>query len=498
MIKAELTSYQWMKIEGPAAEISEVKELLKVVDSSAKFSRVFQRRHWDGVRKLYIDHGPNALVTKAGVIDWLGRKLYPKNVEVEFSGKIPKIPREDDWDDLPLELRDYQRESVEMVFERQTGLLHLATNAGKTLIAAAVLKGYRFATCLYLVHRAELFRQSHSYFEKMLGQEVGKICAGNDLNIRNVTVGMIGTVYARMNTVKEMQDYLEDVDVVIVDEAHRAASKMYRKVIEAMRTAAVRVGMSGTFPPEESYYGMLLKGNFGETLFRVTNEDLKVLGVSAPMRAVVVRGDWYVEGLAEEGRQLFLKKKDKEKKVFNPETKYWNLAYEKGILRNKSRTAFICTITKEIAQKKGVLVIVDRIEHGEEIFWSLVEKKSKNKIKYVFADSPERKEALEDFRHGKIDVLISSPILDEGIDISGIYYLVLASGGKSKRRLLQRIGRGLRKKTDRRELVVFDFYDDSVPLLERHTRERMSIYKKEGFPIKVCDGDDWKKEVDNG
>jgi superfamily II DNA or RNA helicase len=382
MISVELTSYQWMRLHGPVAEINEAKELLKVLDSSAKFSRVFQRKHWDGIRKLYIDHGANELVTKSGMLEWLGRKLFAKGIEIEFVGKAPRMPREEDWNELPLELRDYQRESAEAVFSRQVGLLHLATNAGKTLIAAAVLKGYRYANCLYLVHRAELFRQSHKYFEEMLGQEIGKISAGTGMGMRSVTVGMIGTVYARMSTSQEMIDYLKDVDVVIVDEAHRAASKMYRKVIDATENAVVRIGMSGTFPPEESYNGLLLKGNFGETLYRVTNEDLKVLGVSAPMRAVIVKGSWYVDGLKDEGRKIFAEKyKKKGKKVFNPETAYWNLVYDKGILKNKCRTAFICNILRELADRTGVLVIVDRIEHGEEIFIDLIKSKSKRSLK---------------------------------------------------------------------------------------------------------------------
>jgi len=79
--------------------------------------------------------------------------------------------------------------------------------------------------------------------------------------------------------------------------------------------------------------------------------------------------------------------------------------------------------------------------------------------------------------------LITSPILDEGVDVSRIHHLILASGRKSKIKLLQRIGRGLRKEEGKLDVELFDFYDDEIPMLKRHTLRRIEIYEAEGFGV---------------
>jgi len=88
-------------------------------------------------------------------------------------------------------------------------------------------------------------------------------------------------------------------------------------------------------------------------------------------------------------------------------------------------------------------------------------------------------------RDGTEKVLISSSILDEGVDISGIDTLVLGAGGKSLRQTLQRVGRGLRKKkTGENKVDVYDFMDYTNKFLKNHSDERKKIYLNEGFEVK--------------
>jgi superfamily II DNA or RNA helicase len=82
-----------------------------------------------------------------------------------------------------------------------------------------------------------------------------------------------------------------------------------------------------------------------------------------------------------------------------------------------------------------------------------------------------------------LPVLIATTIFDEGVDVSGINCLFLAGGGKSMRQLLQRIGRGLRKKADGSGIEVYDVLDYHNEHLARHTLERYKVYKSEGFDI---------------
>jgi len=86
-------------------------------------------------------------------------------------------------------------------------------------------------------------------------------------------------------------------------------------------------------------------------------------------------------------------------------------------------------------------------------------------------------------RDGSLQVLIATTILDEGVDVSGINCLFLMAGGKSMRQVLQRIGRGLRKKDDGSGLEVYDALDYHNEYLVDHTLDRYNTYKAEKFSI---------------
>jgi superfamily II DNA or RNA helicase len=85
-------------------------------------------------------------------------------------------------------------------------------------------------------------------------------------------------------------------------------------------------------------------------------------------------------------------------------------------------------------------------------------------------------------------VFIASPIFDEGIDVPRVDTVILACGGKSYVKLLQRIGRGMRKKDDgKNELIIIDFIDDTNKYLLKHSDRRIKTYVSEGFDAKVVD-----------
>jgi superfamily II DNA or RNA helicase len=88
---------------------------------------------------------------------------------------------------------------------------------------------------------------------------------------------------------------------------------------------------------------------------------------------------------------------------------------------------------------------------------------------------------------GDVDVVVSTAILDEGVDVPNINAVVYARGGKSIRKLLQGIGRGLRKKDDGSSLKFYDFIDNTSGYLLKHSLNRYKTLKKEKFEIKKLD-----------
>ena len=80
-------------------------------------------------------------------------------------------------------------------------------------------------------------------------------------------------------------------------------------------------------------------------------------------------------------------------------------------------------------------------------------------------------------------MLIASPIFGEGADIPSVRALIVADGGQSAANVLQKIGRGLRRKALDNRLDVIDFADMTHKWLTRHSQERLSLYLNEGFEV---------------
>ena len=108
---------------------------------------------------------------------------------------------------------------------------------------------------------------------------------------------------------------------------------------------------------------------------------------------------------------------------------------------------------------------------------------------------------LNNTKNNNIDVLISTSVLDEGVDISGINAIIYARGMVSSRKLLQGIGRGLRKKSDGSRLRFYDFIDNMHSSLLQHSLNRYHTLKNEKFDIKMIELDKYNsmswEEVEN-
>jgi len=114
---------------------------------------------------------------------------------------------------------------------------------------------------------------------------------------------------------------------------------------------------------------------------------------------------------------------------------------------------------------------------------------AKLNARYVQGNSPDRRDLVRGFADGLFPILIATVIVDEGLDIPRIGTLVLASGKKSKRCYLQRIGRSLRRKSSGENIVyIYDFMDKGNKYLEKHSKLRKKLYEAEGFDINVIKG----------
>jgi superfamily II DNA or RNA helicase len=428
-----------------------IDRLCKARPAGYKFMPKYKQGVWDGYIKL--NHGnkfPTGLLSEVCVALQANDYAY----EIADGTICPEI----DWSVLQpnmfksMELRDYQLHAALTLLKAGNGIAKMATNAGKTAVEAAIAKAAKCGV-LILTMKKDLLYQLSKVIGDLIEEPVG-IVGDNIFDICNrVTVGTIQTLVRHM----EIEDNLELCDCVMYDEVHHLPSKTSQKVLLGL-SASLRFGFSGTPLRYDDLNDLLLVAATGPVRVEVTNLDLMQAGISA----MPVVSMYYIS----DGKVDF--------------DMPWRDAYGMQIVDGDQRNAIIA---RELTSRQfdSALILVDRIEHGNTIQDMLPGSLFVNGS----SSMDDRSYALDMLREGIGDIVVATPIFDEGVDVPAVDLLVLAGGGVTNIKLLQRIGRGMRKKDGRNQLQVIDFVDDTNQYLLEHSLSRSKLYEQEGFEVEV-------------
>ena len=253
-----------------------------------------------------------------------------------------------------------------------------------------------------------------------------------------------------MCTIQSQKKIKNEYQMIVCDEVHRCRSSSYHKVLRKSQFE-YSFGFSATPFIKDKYKNALVKKWIGDIEFTIPASVLvEQKRIAEPIIKII--------------------------EIVSPHTiseLKWPEIEQKGIIENSYRNGMIYKIAMNNA---FTLILVKRIFHGK-----ILEEMIPNSIFLSGIDENiEREKVIEKFKMGDI-ILIASTIFDEGISINAIKNLVIASGGSSQIKSLQRLGRGLRIDEDKKTVNIYDFMDLTNPILERHSKSRISDYKKEGF-----------------
>lgn len=271
----------------------------------------------------------------------------------------------------------------------------------------------------------------------------------------------------------EILDFLASVKVLIGDEFHHFASADYQLVVNHMPNARQRIGLTGTLDKKSPERYQKLIGITGNNIFKISNDYLIKREISAKpfIKLVPITQP----DLTKDEKGILLSP--------NPLQQY-QYYYDIGVIHNNYRNKVIAKLVQGLASTGAVtLIVVNSIEHGETIQASLEEEGVPTGFLQGSLESDDRKELLADVRKGKVLALIGTSVVDEGIDLPNIKYLVYASAGKSYRAVLQRVGRILRISKDKNQTMIFDLIDRTTPMLYKQAKKRIKYYKNEQFKI---------------
>lgn len=459
------------------------------------FSPKFKSGQWDGTQKFFLRPAntfPTGLLPI--VVEFLKEnfEIIPQLVDKRLGVDkyiLEEIPENYEISGTKT-ARDYQVDTVNKLIRNNIsgvpftrGVVNIATNGGKTSVAIAFIKELypklveNNTTFLFVTHSKEIAIQAQKSIEDDLGIEVGFIGDGK-WQVERVTIAIVTTLYRRLKT-DEFKELAVNTIGFVGDEVHHSSSTSWYEVFSNLPNALIRIGLTGTVDKTNPVNEMRLYSCTSKIINKISNEYLIEKGFSAKPVCVL-----FTVTTPELGNETYTD------------------AYNMGIVESEERLDYITQICeKETSSGNVVLILVEHIEHGE-----IIEEELKKLNKRVFftngtLSSDRRQELLDNLKTGSIDVLISTAILDEGVDVPNINAVIYARGMKSSRKLLQGIGRGLRKKEDGSKLRFYDFIDDMNFTLLLHSQQRYQTLKAENFVVKSLDIEDYKKmtweEIEN-
>lgn len=271
-----------------------------------------------------------------------------------------------------------------------------------------------------------------------------------------------------MATVQSGHKLNDQYDCIIVDECHRAAGEQYQILLKNRHTLH-RYGFSATpFVKKNKLQVARTMAWLGNIIYEVRAEKLMGEGrIALPTIHMIP-----------------VKKPD----MIADEK--WPFAETLGIIENNHRNAIIAELANNLKGQK--LILVQKIDHGQRLE-ALI-----NNSYFLHGESSvsEREEYVKRFEAGEPITLIASTIFDEGIDIKTVNHVINTGGGQSFVKTLQRLGRGLRITESKKKVDLYDFYDWTNPILEKHSKERIKIYRSEGFnDVRLFKMDDFREEI---
>jgi len=390
---------------------------------------------------------------------------YTKNVHYTRSA----------YNNLSLQLRDYQKEIVTSCLDAGRGVVVLATAGGKTLIMASLLSNFFHMKnnfkCLLIVPDLGLVEQTFSDF---LSYNVPFTCRkwtgnnpleGDKLNAANVVIANISILQSGNSDLT----WTENIDLLLVDEVHKA--RRGNKINDLFKNikSNVRFGFTGTLPEDKLDQWNVI-GKLGPVIYEKNSFQLRTEKYIANVSANVIEISYE-------------KEPEHKEDVLNPAERYrTELEF---LFDNSFRNKTLASIANNAPN--NVLILIDYIKHGEALYNHLNDACNRKRIFFIrgeveIQDREKVKELME--KNNNIVCVAISKIFSTGVNIKNLHFIVFAGGGKAKVKTVQSIGRGLRLHDKKEKLNIIDIADQ-LTYGRRHQLKRQSLYEQENIPYQI-------------
>ena len=456
----------------------ELTEFFTFEVPGAKFMPMYRNRMWDGKIRLF---SPATGEIYVGLLQYIKNFCKQNNVKYTIEEDIENVRNIVHTDvrnfirslkpktkDKIVKVRDYQIEAVRLALSRNRCLLVSPTASGKSLIIYILVRYYHMMglKTLILVPTTSLVEQMYSDFQDYgwsSGTYCQKIYQGYDRAVtKDVVISTWQSIY------KMPKKYFEQFGCVIGDEAHFFKAKSLTGIMTKLHQCKYRFGLTGTLDGTQTHQ-LVLEGLFGPVDTIVTTKELmdKKTLANLKIKCVVLKHPPI-----------------REKMNYAEELQY--------LVGNEKRNNFISNLLLHL--NGNTLCLFQLVEkHGKILYEQISTLVKDRKVFFVYGgvNSLEREKIREIVENEKDAIIIASfGTFSTGINIRNLHNIVFASPSKSKIRVLQSIGRGLRSTKNKLEVLVFDIADD-ISYKERrnftlnHFSERINIYNEQQFNYEI-------------
>jgi superfamily II DNA or RNA helicase len=369
-------------------------------------------------------------------------------------------------------LRDYQVEIINNFLSNPQCIQEVATGAGKTLMTAALsLSVEKYGRSIVIVPNKSLVTQTEADYVN-LGLDVGVYFGDRKEYGRTHTICTWQSLNNMMKKTKsgeaevDIQDFIEDVICVMVDEVHMAKADALKTLLTGvMSRVPIRWGLTGTVP-KEKFESQALLVSLGPVISKLSASTLQAAGVLAQCHVNIVQLVDHVEYAD-----------------YQSELKY--------LLEESGRLDAMAALVQQVNTTGNTLVLVDRTECGRQ----LVERLGDKAVFVSGATKTKARQAEYDMVANSTDKIIVATygVAAVGINIPRIFNLVLIEPGKSFVRVIQSIGRGIRKAEDKDHVQIWDV-TSTCKFAKRHLTKRKQFYKEANYQF-TAEKLDWMKIV---
>jgi superfamily II DNA or RNA helicase len=473
--------------------LMELSEYFTFYAEGYKFMPAYRNKMWDGKIRLF---DSRSQTIPYGLMKRVSEFCYERGYELKIDATLKnhvdsKNDLEEFINNLPITIkgkkinpRDYQLDAFIHAAQNSRCILISPTGSGKSLIIYMLLRYFLENDvdfrALIVVPTTSLVEQMYKDFEDYSSEDdefdvnldVHRIYSGKEkLHFEQSVV-----ITTWQSAIRLPQTWFKQYGFVIGDEAHTFKAKSLTTIMNRLTEAYMRIGTTGTIDNAVSNQ-MTLEGNFGP-VYKVTST--KELIDSNTLAQLDVQC-------------LVMKYSDKRRQACK------SLKYQEEIdflVSYYKRNNFIVNLTCD--QQGNSLVLYSLVQkHGKPLYDMFVEKCKGTGRKVFFvsgAVNAEERERIREITEKEKNAIIVASVgtFSTGINIINLHNIMFASPTKSQIRVLQSIGRGLRKTEDGQGTTIYDLADDLSWKKRKnytlnHAIERVKIYTKEKFNYKISE-----------